>query len=149
MATLSVFWYGRGVQALDDGSVDWLANTIKVALLDAAHIIDQGADRYFSDVAADEVVGDGYTAGGQVLGSKTLAYDPATRRTVLGGANIVWDPSTIAAQYAVLYKDTGDPATSPLVGYGDAGSEQTSDGAAFNITWHADGILRTTAVAQA
>ena len=148
MATLNVFWYGRGVEAFKDGSVDWEADTIKVALLAAAYTPDQGTHQFFDDVDANEVSGSGYTAGGETLGTKTLTYDSAGLHVTLDAADVSWDPSTITAQYAVIYKDTGTAGTSPLIAYGDAGTEQSSDGAAFTIEWNSDGILRSTATAQ-
>lgn len=144
MATLNMYWYGRGVEAFKDGSVDWEADTIKVALLDAAHTPDQGGDALFTDVSGDEISGSGYTAGGEDLTAKTLSYDAAGLHVTLDAADVSWDPSTITAQYAVIYKETGGQ----LIAYGDAGSEQSSDNAAFTIEWNADGILRSTAAAQ-
>lgn len=149
MATLNVAWYGRGLEAFKNGDVDWEADTIKVALLDAAHTPDQGADQFWADVEGDEVSGTGYTAGGETLTTPSLTYVPAERRVVLDGDDVDWDPSSITAQYVVIYKDTGSAATSPLIGLGDAGAAQTSDGAPFSIEWSADGILRVTATALA
>ena len=145
MANLGVYWYGRGVEAVQDGTVDWLTGTVKVALLATEYVPDQNNHSLFSDVSSNEVSGSGYTAGGVELTTKTQTYDPATGRVILDADDVSWDPSTIAAQYAVIYEEV----TGRLIGYGDASVEQTSDGAAFNIGWHPDGILRTTAVAQA
>jgi len=149
MATLNMYWYGRGVEAFKNGSVDWEADTIKVALLGSAHTPDQGAHQFFNEIAADEVSGSGYTAGGATLMNATLTYDDVNLRVTLDGDNVTWDPSTITAQYAMLYREGATPGVDDyLIGYGDAGSEQSSDGAAFTIEWNAAGILRSTATAQ-
>lgn len=149
MATLNMYWYGRGVEAFKNGSVDWESDTINVALLVASHTPDQGTHQFFDDVSADETSGDGYTAGGQALANKTLTYDSTGLHVTLDADNVTWDPSTISAQYAVIYK-TGTAGTDDfLIAYGDAGSEQSSENDAFSIEWNADGILRSAATAQA
>lgn len=145
---LNMYWYGRGLEAVKTGAVDWGTDTIKVALLEAAYTPAQGTHQFFADVSASEASGAGYTAGGATLANRAQSYDAANLRVVLDADDVSWDPSSITAQYVVVYKDTGSPATSPLIGYGDAGAPQTSDGAAFSIEWNTDGIFRTTATAQ-
>ena len=146
MATLNMYWYGRGIEAFKNGSVDWEADTIKVALMGSAYTPSQGSDQFFNDISADEASGSGYTAGGETLANATLTYDSANSRVTLDGDNVVWDPSTITARYAVIYRDGATPGTDDfLIGYGDAGSDQTSSGSPFTIEWNASGILRSTA----
>ena len=53
-----------------------------------------------------------------------------------------WDPSTITARGAVIYKDTGVPTTSPLIAYIDFASDKSSSGDRFKIVWSTTGILR-------
>ena len=176
------------------GSVNWLTDTIKAALLDSGHTPKQLTHEFFDDVNADEVSGTGYSAGGATLGSKTVTFTaadswataradstayvvgnivrPATPNGHLymcivagtsGGtpptfSTVTWedtadgtvtwheigsgitqvdagDPSwgpgaTIAdIDHLVIYKDTGDPATSPLIGRGDlAGPHSVTNG---------------------
>lgn len=150
MATLNMYWYGRGVEAFKNGSVDWENDTIKVALLTSTYTPNQGTDQFFNGISTDEIAaGNGYTAGGETLGTKTLTYDSGGLHVTLDAADVSWDPSTITARYAVIYVDGATPGTDDfLIGYGDAGADQSSDNAAFSIEWNADGILRSTATAQ-
>lgn len=143
MATLTMKWYGEGIKAVHENDVDWLAGDIRVALLASTYTPAQGTHSVWADVSANEVSGSGYTAGGQALASKTLTYDDATFRVTLDAADAVWDPSTITARYAVIYDAK---AGGHLLFYGTLAADESSDAAAFTITWHLDGIGRTTAL---
>lgn len=148
MATLNMFWYGRGLESVKNGEIDWANDTIKVALIEDTYVPDQGADEFFSDVNADEASGAGYTAGGEALTTKVVNYDAANLHVTYDADDVTWANSSIAARYAVIYKDTGTASTSQLIGYGDAGATEESVDADFDLNWNTDGILRTTATAQ-
>jgi len=62
----------------------------------------------------------------------------------LDAADTTWASSTITARYAVVYASTGTASTSPLIGYVDFGSDQSSTNGNFTITWDATGIVRVT-----
>ena len=49
--------------------------------------------------------------------------------------------ATITARYGVVYKDTGTPATSPIIAVIDFGSNQTSTAGTFALAFAAEGIL--------
>jgi hypothetical protein len=77
-------WYAKALANLMGGesggdafAVDYLSDTIKLALLDNGHTPALDTHEVFSDVEADEIAGTGYTAGGTTLGSKTLTVTPA------------------------------------------------------------------------
>lgn len=60
----------------------------------------------------------------------------------LGAANVTWASSTITARRPIAYIDTGNPATSPLMGYGsDPGADQSSNNGNFTLTWGSGGIF--------
>jgi hypothetical protein len=46
------------------------------------------------------------------------------------------------AAFAVVYKDTGTPSTSPLVGYLDFGGDQTVSSGTFTIVFDATGVFK-------
>lgn len=149
MATLNMFWYGKGLQHFQQGDIDWENDTINVALFTGTFAPDQGNDEFYSNLT-NEVAGssEGYTQGGKTITNCTLTYDAAGIHVTLDGDNVSWDPSTITAQYAVVYK-TGTAGTDDyVIGYGDAGGEESSDSAEFRVEWNTDGIFRTTATAQ-
>lgn len=59
-------WYGNGLKAFLAGDIDFDADTIKGALVQAAYTPSQAHD-FWNDVSGNEASGTGYTAGGQAL----------------------------------------------------------------------------------
>lgn len=123
-----------------DGSIDLDTDTIKVALVTSSYTPDQDVHEDFADVT-NEVSGTGYTAGGAALASKAVSIDDTDNEGVFDAADVTWASSTITARGAVIYKDTGTPATSLLVCYLDFGSDQSSSSGDFTIQWNSEGIL--------
>lgn len=136
--------YGNFLLKALNKEVDFDSDTIKVALLTSSYTPNQDTHDYFNDVSANEVSGTGYTAGGITLASKTATYDSGTNVIVLDAADVTWSSSTITARYAVVYGSTGTASTSPLIGYVDFGSDQSSTNGNFTITWDSTGIVRIT-----
>ncbi len=108
LATLN----GPGVVEMLDGTIDYLTDTIKAALVSSN--LDYTNARYMS--AVTESSGTGYTAGGVTLTGKTLSW--------ANGSEIMWSCDsfsftsvTVTAKYIAIYKDTGDYATSRIFGY--------------------------------
>lgn len=136
--------YGNFLLKALNKEVDYDSDTIKVALLTSSYTPNQDTHDYFNDVSANEVSGTGYTAGGATLASKTATYDAGTNVIVLDAADITFSSSTITARYAVVYGSTGTASTSPLIGFVDFGSDQSSTNGNFTITWDSTGIVRIT-----
>lgn len=128
---------------LANAEIDWDTDTIKVALTTSAYTPAQDTHDYFNDVT-NEVTGTGYTAGGATLGSKTITQNDGANRQTFDAADTSWTTSTITARYAVIYKSTGTAATSPLIGWVDFGSDQSSTAGTFQIQWNAAGIFTST-----
>ena len=124
-----------------NGGIDLDTDTIKVMLLDDNHTQDQDAHEFIDDVSTNEVSGTGYTAGGAAIGSKVVSQDDTDNEGVFDGADVTWSSSTITARYAAIYKDTGTPATSPLIAILDFGENKSSSNGNFTIQWNAEGIL--------
>ena len=140
-------WFGKGPLHLCNGDVIWKAtggSTIKAMLCDANYTPDQDAHEFKSSVT-NEVTGTGYTAGGAALTLADPAYDAASNETRLDANDISWANSTITARYAVIYKDTGNAATSPLLAWVDFGQLESSSSGSFTIQWATTGILKITA----
>jgi hypothetical protein len=121
---------------------DNAGDVVKIAFLDANYTPDRDAHVFWDDVSADEVSGTNYTAGGNEVATKTVttagnvtkwdANDPATWAT--SGAGFA------DARFAILYKDTGTPATSPLIAYHDFGSDKGNVDGDLTIQLDAAGI---------
>jgi hypothetical protein len=131
----------KAKELLMEGSFDLVNDTIKVMLLTDTHTTDIDAHEYIDDVSANEVSGTGYVAGGATLANKTVTKDNTDDEGVFDADDVTWSTSTITARYAVVYKDTGTPATSPILNIIDFGSNQVSTAGDFTIQWGTEGIL--------
>lgn len=122
--------------------VDWVTDTIKVALLTASATPARDTWAFYSDLTNEVANGSGYTTGGVALASKSVSSDATTHECRLLAGNSSWTASTITARYAVVYKDTGTGSTSPLLGYVDFGASMSSVSGTFEIDWDATlGVL--------
>lgn len=124
----------------------WRNGTIKAMLCTDVYSPNQDTHIYKSSVTGEVASGSGYTTGGITLSSKTTPVDPTTNITKYKAANISW-AGVIIARYLVIYLDTGNAATSPLIGYADFGENVTSVGGTFPITWSENGITSITTAA--
>jgi hypothetical protein len=124
-----------------NGSIDLDTDTIKVMLVTATYTPDQDAHTKRSDVT-NEVVGAGYVSGGSALAGVSVTADNTDNEGVFDANDLSWATSTITARGAVLYKSRGGAASADeLICYVDFGSNITSTGGTFLITWNAEGIL--------
>ncbi len=152
MATLSMFWFGKGLEHFLAGDIDWESDTIKVALMTGSFSPTQATDEFFNSLS-NEVSGEseGYTSGGETLANAALSY--ASRVVTLDADDVSFDDagsSEITAQYAVVYVAGDTPGTNDfLIGYGSLESAETSSGAPWTIAWNASGILSATATEDA
>ena len=116
------------------GNIDLDSDTIYVGLLtSSATPAASWAKR--SDVT-NEVTGTGYTAGGQALTSLLVTTSGTQAKWTAG--NVTWSSSTITARYAYIYKHRGGAASADeLIQIVDFGSDKSSSGGNFTITWDA------------
>lgn len=143
-------WFGQALLGQFSGTaarrVDWANDTIKIALVKAAYVPDQDAHDFWNDVSANEIAGGGgtnYTAGGKELTEKAATYDAATNTVRLKAKTVEWKEVTAEYRYLVVYKDTGNAETSPVLGYLDAGATQKIASGLVKVEWDAtDGAFR-------
>lgn len=138
--------YGNALLHFAKGEIAFLADDIKVVLLQAGYVLDQDAHESYADIVASEVAtGAGYTARGTLLQSRAVTYDAPTNRTRLWADNAFWvapTGQTLTASHAVIYKDSGTNSTSWLIGYVDFGTTVSAIGAPLTIDWDDDdGLL--------
>ncbi len=134
------YLYNAGKVALLRGQIDLAGGAIKVALVTSSYVADKDAHDYFNDVT-NEVSGSGYIAGGKTLTGVAVSQDNTNDRAVMVADNVVWSVAAFTARGAVVYKSTGNAATSPLVAFIDFGEDRPVSGQDFSIVWHQDGIL--------
>lgn len=99
----------------------------KIALFTSTATLDATTTAYS---ASNEVVGTGYTAGGNTL---TISQVPTSTSTTafLDFADTTWTTATITARGALIYLANG--TTNPAVAVLDFGSDKTSTAGNFTI----------------
>lgn len=144
--------YNKGKTEILNGGIDLLSDTIKVALVTSSYTPDKDSHDYFNDIT-NEVSGSGYNSGGNALTWTGIEFgDPASQNNAVSQNNdndraefdaddVSWNPSTITARAAVLYKSTGTPANDTLIAYVDFGDDYSSNNEDFTIEWDSAGIL--------
>jgi hypothetical protein len=136
--------YGLAQQSMLNKEVDFDSDTIRVVLLTSGYTPNLDTHRYRSSLT-NEVVGTGYSAGGQVISGKTVSYDASNNTLRLTCNNITWPDSTITARYAVFFVQTGNdlstPADDPLLVLWDFGENFSSNVGPFNLNVNSLGLI--------
>jgi hypothetical protein len=130
-------FYDNAKKNLWNGAINLATDPLNVALVGPGYVPNQAVDQYWSDVAANEVSGTGYTAGGQALSGQSVTADTTNHRGKFTADNVTWPNATVTAVGAVIYKKAGTPSTSPIVGYIDFGGAKSSSAGNFTIQWDA------------
>lgn len=122
-------------------AIDLGSDTIKLMLLTSSHTPDIDAEVFIDDVSANEVGASGtYSAGGGTL-TVTASTDDTNDKGVFDATDISFTSATITARYAIIYKDTGTPATSPIICGIDFSTDKASTAGTFAIAFDSNGIL--------
>lgn len=117
-----------------EGDIDWLSDDIKVVLVDtAAYSVNLSTDDFLADIPSGDRI-----ATSSNLSNKTTAGGVADAGDVTF-SEVEGDPS----EAIVIYKDTGDASTSPLIAYIDTatGLPVTPNGGDITVEWNASGIF--------
>ena len=153
MATGTGYVYTKAIANVFGGesegesySSHFLSNTIKVALLGSGYTPNQDTDELWSAISSNELAnGNGYTTGGETLGSKTVTA--GTNSVIFDTtATTTWTASggdIGPASYAVVY----DSTSGILLSYIDfsASPQTATSGNTFTITWDAtNGVFKGT-----
>jgi hypothetical protein len=114
------------------GSIDMNTDTFYVMLTTNSYTPNKKTHTKRSDVT-NEVVGAGYTAGGQAV-TPTVTNDTANDRTDITFADVTWPASTITARFAVVYKRRGGASSADeLVAACDFGSDISTTAGTFTL----------------
>lgn len=133
--------FNAAKKKLMEGVFNLTSDTIKVALLTSSYTPDIDTHDFFNDIT-NEVSSSGYTAGGKALTSPTIIIDTTNDLAYFDAADTTWDAVTFTYRYAVIYKDTGNAATSPLLAYINFGTDRTNSGDQAYLQYSASGIFR-------
>lgn len=120
--------YDKARERFLKGQLDWLTQTVKVCLVDLGN--------YSPNLASDEYLSAIPTA------ARVAISGPLTNKTATGGVADADDVTITAVsgptvEALVLFADTGDPATSPLIAYIDtaSGLPFTPNGGDVTVQW--------------
>jgi hypothetical protein len=149
MATMQL--YGKvganflgGEAGGDAFQMDYLSDTIKATLHTATYTPNIDTNEVFADATNELGTANGYTAGGQALGSKTVSYNSTGNVTTFSAADFSWTASggSLVFQHVVIWDDT--IASDPLIGYIDVGAQTITTGNTFTIDITASGLFTAT-----
>ncbi len=119
--------YAKGREKILSGAVNFLADTIKVALIKADYAQNLVADEFFTSIAAS------------VLNTPQTLTGKSVTAGVFDAADTVFPVVTAGdtSEGLVIYKDTGVAGTSPLLVYIDnlTGFPFTTNGSTLTIEW--------------
>lgn len=137
-------WYGKGLENLAKGNIDFDTDTFKVSLHTSSYTPNQDTDDYFND-ATNEITGTGYTAGGATLAGVAVSYDAASNEVRILWTDAAWTTATFTARTAVIYKSRGGASSADeLVAYIPFGSDQSVSAATFTLDFTTS-VLKITA----
>lgn len=125
------FIYDLAREAFLKADIDWAAHDIKAVLVDGAdYTPSQSTDDFLADIAG----------GGRVATSSNFA-SKTTTLGVADAADITFSTVTgDQCEFIVIYRDTGDAATSELIAKIDSytGLPVTPNGGNITVAWPAD-----------
>lgn len=120
--------YPIGKKAILDADIDLLVDTIKAVLVDTGTYTYSAAHDFLNDLSG--TVGTAQTLGTKSTTSGTFDAADVTYTAVTGNS----------VEAIVIYKDTGNSATSNLIAYID-GISVTPNGGDITVAWNASGIF--------
>lgn len=132
--TVTNKWYGEANLNAWDKEMDYLADAFPVKL-HSGYTPDQDVHNYQDDLSGEHSTANGYTVGGQNLGTKTNTYTSGTNVIAFGAADIVWTATgTLTADVATVSCSTpGTAATNPLMTYHDSDADISATDAAWTF----------------
>lgn len=124
--------YNRALEQWARGTIDFDTDTFKVLLTTSTYTENKDTHDFRDDVT-NEVVGSGYTAGGNTC-TVTVTIDTVNDRVDISLGGTTWPTSTITARKAVYYKSRGGAATADeVIAVNDFGSDVISTGGTFTL----------------
>lgn len=136
---MASIWYPIAIDAIMEGDIDLLADTIKAVLVDTADYTYSNAHNFLDDVPA----GARATNGTGTLASKTSTV--SSNVWTFDAADLTLSAVTgDQSEIVIVYKDTGNEATSNLILKLDLSSAVTPNGGDIILQWNASGLATVT-----
>jgi hypothetical protein len=130
---MASIWYPAGIDALMEGSVALLTDTIKVVLVDTGAYTYVNTHDFLDDVPAGARIATGTLASKtSTFSSNVWTFDAAdTTLSAVTGAE---------SEIVIIYKDTGVESTSRLLLKLDLASPVTPNGGDIVLQYNASGL---------
>jgi len=125
----------RFLSSLAKKKINLETDEIKLALMTSAYVPDKDSNIFNN---TSEVVGVGYTAGGNILNNSIVTQDDTNDRMLWNVDDIEWPGSTIICRYAVVYDIT---AGNEILFTLDFINDKVSSTGLLAIRWTDDGLL--------
>lgn len=110
------------------GQMDWTSDTIKVSLV-RGYTLNQG----------HTMLADITSSGGTIVATSAALSSTTATGGVADADDTTFElvPAGPACDTLIIFKDTGDPSTSPLIAYIDSGGNLpiTPNGGDITVTW--------------
>lgn len=123
-------------------------DTYKVSLHTSTYTPDADAHDFYNDLTNELTTANGYTAGGATLSGLALSQETTGNYIAWDATDTSWtatESGITTVRIAVIRKDTGSSATSPLIMWVDFGANTGAvAGGKFIIEWAAAGLLKWT-----
>lgn len=95
-----------------------------------------------NDVTNEPGASGTYAVGGSVLTTTELTVaSPAATQVKYTCDNLSWTGTTITARGTVIFKNTGTAATDEVIVANTFGSDVTTAGGTFSVTWGGNGVF--------
>lgn len=138
--------YGRYLESLVTKLIDVVNDPMYCMLVTSAYTFSQHAHK-FKSVVSGEVVGAGYTPGGQLVTVGGLPfYDSTNKWIIVPAGNMAWPALTVTGVTgAILYMspdDAIDDTTKPLLSYIDFGGAINRTATPLYINWPDEGVIK-------
>ena len=127
------------------GGVPWVSNTYKLTLVTSAYPVSAG-HLYASAFSGYELSSVSFNAGfgglmRRAVSGRTVSYIVASHYVALGGSAVLWSGiSAGSAGAAVLFRESGTDALSPLIAYFPL-TNITTNGGDLTLSAPASGYL--------
>lgn len=133
--------YLKGIEQAFLGAINLESDTIKLKYMQTSYTPAPTTESWLSDVSASEASG----APTETLAGKDVRIDAANNRVEFDATDVTENGITCTTNKFIIYKDTGNAATSPLIACVDIAEGTLSPVAGtLAITFNAEGIFAVT-----
>ncbi len=130
--------YLKGIEQFMTGDIASESDTLKAAFMAPAYTANAGTHQFYSDVSGNVAAG----STDQTLTNVSINIDTGNSRVEFDCDNLSVSNETTTTDSIIIYKDTGNAATSPLIAYLEftEGSVSPVDGT-LAVTFNVEGLF--------